>query len=56
MGNRRGRTRGAIGMGSGLRKWATLKGNGGEGLERAVCGGEGRAEGGPCYAGRGGWG
>lgn len=30
-----------------------MKGNWGEGLGRAICGGEGRAEGGPCSAVRG---
>lgn len=40
---------------TGLRKWATLKGNWGEGLGKAICGGEGRAEG-TVQRGEGEWG
>ena len=39
--------------GLGLRKWETLKGNWGEGVGKAVGGGEERAEGRLCNAGRG---
>lgn len=43
-----------MGKGDGAEEVGDLKGNWGKGLRRAVCGGGGRAEGGPSNAGRGG--